>query len=91
MCFLGLLSFVFKGPLRAVLFQSIYVEGPSIRLRKGPLLLLLVGAAGGGCCWWWVCILDGHYASHSLAEAVCSLRLQRRAVSGVCSEMMVGR
>lgn len=42
--FLGLLSFGFKGLLRAMLFQSIYVQVPSIRLSEG--------SARGGCAYW---------------------------------------
>lgn len=39
-----MLSFGFKGLLRAMLFQSIYVQVPSIRLSKG--------SARGGCAYW---------------------------------------
>lgn len=42
--FLGLLSFGLKDPLRAMLFQSIYVQVPSIRLSEGSAL-------GGRACW----------------------------------------
>lgn len=42
--FLGLLSFGFKGLLKAMLFQSIYVQVPSIRLREG--------SARCGCAYW---------------------------------------
>lgn len=35
--FLGMLSSGLKGPLQAMLFQSIYVQVPSIRLSKGSV------------------------------------------------------
>lgn len=65
MSFLGLLSFGFKGhsKLRCSYLFLFKCHPPGI--VKEALMV--------GCC-----ILGGNYASHSLAEAFFSLRLQRR-------------